>query len=1008
MASSNPANRSSVDLLDSTIPGAFPHAQISTHQTLSQAVYARRAEYTRPRRIRIKVGSWNVAALKGIEKDVGGWFVDGRDVEEAMAGLALEGQQTCGSDERESVKDQEARRTKETTLPWGDPGTVPGGDEIGIYALGLQEVVDVNSPAEALRPYTDPTTANKYKSAIEEVLPEGYRLVAEQQLIGLLILIYASPMMIPEIKSVSTTSVGTGLMGYMGNKGAVTARLILGETTRLVFINSHLGAGADKTALERRNWDVSQITSRTRFDPIADLMGVSQASGEALGEEDFAFWFGDLNYRLEGIPGDDVRRLLTVHTTDSSSASSFADACSQFSTSTADSEVDSMPIPAHMDPASLHTTLSSLLPHDELHQQQKARKAFHDGWQEGPIEFLPTYKYDIGSVGVFDSSEKKRSPSWCDRILYRTRRDKLAYDAKIKEEEEARKKDEEMKARGLEDAGADEDVLFDYNPETDGDEYDDFADAEDEVVVTKEGFEDEMFLEYYTAHQRVLSSDHKPLSAVFALKYDAVVPDLKAHIYQEVARELDRAENEGRPTITLVVDHSATSLTSTEEHSSNFEGVNFGDVKYATPKRRSVTIANTGRVPATISFVDRPAAPGQPEGPAPPWLSIAFDRPPNPPAATPSDTHSVGAKQYTIDPAEVCNVTLTLLISPIPLVRALNEGLASLDDILVLRVEGGRDHFLPVRGNWLQSALGMSIDRLIRIPEGGVRKLQGQKPSGAQPVKWSAPRELFRLTEAVEDSVERAIAEWDMTAGEGDVPPWLSDAAWPFASPQDVHGAENGSDVANEATEEQVFRLRVYEALDTDTPFEKAFEPNTPTRLKLSILAETLVFFLRSLEDGIVTVEMWQLFENGMAAREKAKQQLSPDDGRAWALEILSSAPNHNVSLILITSMLSRILNEIVSASLSSRVDGIGGSMKGTPRSSLDVTAQSPTKGRARRMTLTKNPEAARRWDYATLFAPAMIRAESLGKGREKETRVRDERAVGLIELFLREEETGK
>ena len=86
---------------------------------------------------------------------------------------------------------------------------------------------------------------------MSKALPSGYRLVAEQQLIGLLLLVYAAPSLADEVKSVSTTSVGTGLMGYMGNKGAVTARIVIGDTTRMVFINSHLAAGADKTALER-------------------------------------------------------------------------------------------------------------------------------------------------------------------------------------------------------------------------------------------------------------------------------------------------------------------------------------------------------------------------------------------------------------------------------------------------------------------------------------------------------------------------------------------------------------------------------------------------------------------------------------------------------------------------------------------------------------------------------------------------------------------------------------
>jgi hypothetical protein len=35
-------------------------------------------------------------------------------------------------------------------------------------------------------------------------------------------------------------------------------------------------------------------------------------------------------------------------------------------------------------------------------------------------------KYDVGSVAMFDTSEKQRGPSWCDRILFRSLQDKLA------------------------------------------------------------------------------------------------------------------------------------------------------------------------------------------------------------------------------------------------------------------------------------------------------------------------------------------------------------------------------------------------------------------------------------------------------------------------------------------------------------------------------------------------------------------------------------------------------
>jgi len=728
--------------LDTAVPGAFPDARslslasVASHQTsLAQLLYERRAEYTRPRTVRIKVGTWNTGAEKGTEHDVGAWFVTGKGVDTAMAGLGVQDSQHDTTDPaKESVAAQEARHVPHApTIPLGDTSAVPSGPDVDLYVLGLQEVVDITSPAEALRPYTDPSVAARWKTSLQGCLPLGYHLVAEQQLIGLWLVVYAAPHLAGQIKNVSTTSVGTGLMGYMGNKGAVTVRIVLGETTRLVFVNAHLAAGADKAALERRNWDAAQISTRTRFDPIVDALGGSHAQPEGLGAEDFAFWFGDLNYRLQDMSGDDVRRLLTVHTKDMD-----ADNEGRLSTS-ADSGYASkqsleetpapMAIPEELDPASLQTTISSLLPHDELHQQMKTGKAFHDGWEEGPVRFLPSYKYDIGKVGVFDSSEKRRCPSWCDRILYRTRAAKQRYEAKVKEKEEARKKDEEMKAKGL-DVPGDDDVLYDYNPDTDGDTYDEYDEDEDPVpepITTKDDLSAGILLEYYTTHMRVLSSDHKPLDAVFSLQYDAVVPELKAAIHAEVARELDRQENEGRPSIAVVVER-ATGISPEEgkKTDSSFEGVDFGDVKFGKSKRRNITIANTGRVPATFGFADRPVEKDQPAGPFPPWLSVTFDREPDKPDKPQPDDID---QHFTLAPADVLNVELKLKIESVTAVRDLNEGDSLLDEVLVMRVENGRDHFLPVRAQWLPSVLARSIDKLIQIPEGGIRKLQNQIPA---------------------------------------------------------------------------------------------------------------------------------------------------------------------------------------------------------------------------------------------------------------------------------------
>lgn len=910
MASNSSLQRPPNTRIDTT-PGAFPASPsqassespviVSSQLSLSQAVHERRSEFTRSRRIKVKVGTWNVASLSGTEKDVGGWFVDGKGVSETLSGLSI------GDDDEshingkgrsasvESVGAQEHRRSKKrTTIPKNDTGSVPGGEEIGIYALGLQEIVDIGSATEALRPFSDPNPGKKWKAAVASALPHGYTRIAEQQLIGLFIVIYVSAAIAPTISSVSTTSVGTGLMGYMGNKGAVTVRIVLGETTRMVFVNCHLTAGVEKGSLERRNWDAAQVTTRTKFDPVYDGGGVMEEFGEGIGDEDFAFWFGDLNYRLEDIPGDDVRRLLMLHTRNeygrgpgskskiefelanpesltfhpNQEAASRVPQDDSSSTNTAVSETSHPSIASsatlpeadepdpHADPTSLQTTLSSLLTHDQLHSQMRQRQAFHDGWREGPIDFLPTYKYDVGSVGMFDSSEKRRGPSWCDRILYRTRKDRMDYQEKVQQEELARKKDNEMKFQGVVEAAQEEDVLFDYDPDNDGadDQYD--GPAEDpQTVVTKAGFEDRIQLDSYTSHQRVLSSDHKPLDAVFTLDYDAVDADLKAKVHHEVARELDKAENEGRPAVTIVVDHHRDSEnTKIDPTAPNFEGVNFGDVKYDHLTSRHVTIANTGRVAATVGFVDRSTDTGQPGGVCPPWLSIRFDRPSDNKNSNPG-----ALQEYTLQPGDATNVELALHITEMDLVRRLSDGLEKLEDVLVLRIHNGRDYFLPLRGDWLQSAFGRSIDKLVRIPEGGVRRLQQQRPGGSSHghnhghshvshhgsspgsrekddgVKWSAPRELFRLTEAIEELIERSLAEWDMRGEDGEAP-WEREASWPFGG------------WATDEKERMILELGVREALDTDTPFKELFLPETGSLQRLEAMTETLLRFLESLE----------------------------------------------------------------------------------------------------------------------------------------------------------------
>ncbi|MCJ1445525.1 MAG: hypothetical protein MMC23_006030 [Stictis urceolatum] len=961
---------------------------VSPYRSLAKAVYERRGEYTRPQKVRIKVGSWNVAACSSVEKDLKGWLIEGKGISDKLTDLDISGkgedyhQKEHKQIQIESVVDQEARQAKKSsTIPLNDPGSLPSYNDIGLYALGLQEVLDISSAAEALRPYNDPSVAQKWKLACADAFPTDYQLVAEQQLNGMLLLVYASPQIAPTVSSVSVTNVGTGLMGYMGNKGAAIARIVLGDTTRLVFVNSHLAAGTGDGNLDRRNWDASQIVQRTRFDPIDHGNGVVDEVGEAIGDEDFAFWFGDLNYRLATMPGDDVRRLLMLHTRNeydvrqkslrlidnelgkstsslnSDSTATGADGTSDRSSLTLREEDD---IDPENDPASLMTTLSSLLSHDQLHDQMRKQKAFQDGWREGPIKFLPTYKYDVGSVGVFDSSEKKRAPSWCDRILYRTRKDYLAYQEKVKQEAEAKKRDSEMQARGL-DQG--DDAIFDYDPDTDGtyNEYDEGGEdaiSTEQAVQTREGSEDRIKLEYYTSHQRVLSSDHKPLDAIFELTYDAVDRELRARIQAEIAKEMDKDENESRPQVTLVVDHA-------EVKDGSAEGINYGEIKYDIPKTHHITVANTGRVSANVGFVedlgDRTHT----------WLRAAFD-------GDEVSTAPSKPQAHAIEPGDVMVIDLTIHVASPEDARALNNQTSNLEDVRVLRVNDGRDHFITVKGTWLSSCFGLSLEQLIRVPEAGVRSCTIDSTLSTQEVKWSAPRELFRLTEALEESLERAVAEWGMKEP-GSTPPW-SATGWPFVSDTLTVPASTLASVSAD----------MRESLDTNAPFPHP--DDLPPTHKTEALSSVLLQFLASLDGRIVDTTLWSSISKAMSDRDKAKKPSDPESTRALVLDVVSNNPARSVAFTFITFMLARVVNEVA------------------PLHDPDKAVLSPTGGKGvgsgallgRVRGASEDPRFGKRREverkFAEVFEQVVFRVEGEGA---KEERVGKEKRRGVLGVFL-------
>lgn len=156
-------------------------------------------------------------------------------------------------------------------------------------------------------------------------------------------------------------------------------RFILDDSS-LCFINCHLAAGQTHTA--HRNNDVAGILeaqslpSENSLTARADLF-VNGGDGSMILDHEICILNGDLNYRIDAMPRNVVVEAVRQN------------------------------------------NLPKLLERDQLLASKRKNPNFRlRSFNEAPITFAPTYKYDVNS-DQYDTSEKKRSPAWCDRVLYR-------------------------------------------------------------------------------------------------------------------------------------------------------------------------------------------------------------------------------------------------------------------------------------------------------------------------------------------------------------------------------------------------------------------------------------------------------------------------------------------------------------------------------------------------------------------------------------------------------------
>ncbi|XP_012918980.1 phosphatidylinositol 4,5-bisphosphate 5-phosphatase A [Mustela putorius furo] len=238
-----------------------------------------------------------------------------------------------------------------------------GNDSDGadMIAIGLQEVNSMINKRLKDALFTDQWS----ELFMDALAPFNFVLVSTVRMQGVILLLFAKYYHLPFLRDVQTDCTRTGLGGYWGNKGGVSVRLAaFGHM--LCFLNCHLPAHMDKAEQRKDN-----------FQTILSLQQFPGPGAHGILDHDLVFWFGDLNFRIESYDLHFVK---------------FA-----------------------IDSDQLH----QLWEKDQLNMAKNTWPILK-GFQEGPLNFAPTFKFDVGT-NKYDTSAKKRKPAWTDRILWKVK-----------------------------------------------------------------------------------------------------------------------------------------------------------------------------------------------------------------------------------------------------------------------------------------------------------------------------------------------------------------------------------------------------------------------------------------------------------------------------------------------------------------------------------------------------------------------------------------------------------
>ncbi|XP_061271995.1 synaptojanin-1 isoform X4 [Bos javanicus] len=228
-------------------------------------------KYSKPKKIRVCVGTWNVNGGKQFRSIA---FKN-----QTLTDWLLDAPKLAG------IQEFQDKRSK----------------PMDIFAIGFEEMVELNAGN-----IVNASTTNQklWAAELQKTISRDnkYVLLASEQLVGVCLFVFIRPQHAPFIRDVAVDTVKTGMGGATGNKGAVAIRMLF-HTTSLCFVCSHFAAG--QSQVKERNDDFVEIARKLSF-PM----------GRLLFSHDYVFWCGDFNYRID-LPNEEVKELIRQQNWDS-------------------------------------------------------------------------------------------------------------------------------------------------------------------------------------------------------------------------------------------------------------------------------------------------------------------------------------------------------------------------------------------------------------------------------------------------------------------------------------------------------------------------------------------------------------------------------------------------------------------------------------------------------------------------------------------------------------------